>query len=62
MGWGSLADVVNKLLPGRKEQAINELQELEQELGKALASNNDMLAAAIRKRLKNIRKKFPDVE
>lgn len=59
---GSLFGIVNKVLPSKKEDAIMELQNLEGDLGVALSSNNDIKAALIRKRMKQIRLKFPDIE
>ena len=58
----AVAQICNKLLPGRREQAINELHTLESLLGKALQENNDICAAQIRKRMKQLREKFPDIE
>lgn len=58
----AVAQIVNKLLPNRKEAAVNELSTLEELLGRALKENEDMLAAQIRKRMKQLRRKFPDIE
>lgn len=58
----AIAQIVNKLLPGRKEQAVKELQALEGLLARALKAREAMLAAQIRKRMKQVRQKFPDVE
>jgi hypothetical protein len=58
----SLNQIVNKLLPGRKEAAQNELITLSNLLGKALKANLDMQAAQIRKRMKLLRAKYPDIE
>ena len=57
----AVAEIVNKLMPSRKEEAIIELQKLEQLLGRALKENNDEQAALIRKRMEMDREKFPDV-
>ena len=61
MGWGSIADVINKLLPGRKEKAINELHILEKNLADALVRNDDLRVVAIRSRMRSLREKFPDI-
>ena len=58
----AVAQICNKLLPGRKEAAINELQALEKLLARALKENEAMLAARIRKRMKQLRVKFPDLD
>jgi len=58
----AVAQIINKVLPGRKEAAIAELQALEGLLGRALKENEDILAAQIRKRMKQVRAKFPDIE
>ena len=58
----AVAQIVNKLLPGRKEAAITELHTLENLLGRALKENDDQSAALIRKRMKQVREKFSDVE
>lgn len=58
----AVAQIVNKAIPGRKEVAIRELQALQRLLEKALLENEDMLAAQIRKRKKEVRDAFPDIE
>ena len=58
----AVAQIANKLLPGRKEAAQNELITLSNLLGKALRANLDMQAAQIRKRMKLLRAKYPDIE
>ena len=58
----AVAEIINKVIPGRKEAAIKELDTLEQFLGRALKENEDLLASQIRKRMKQVRKKFPDIE
>jgi hypothetical protein len=58
----AVAQICNKLIPGRKEAAIKELNALEGLLGRALKENNDMCAAQIRARMKQLRTKFADIE
>ena len=58
----AVAQICNKLLPARKEQAVTELHTLEGLLARALKENEDVLAAQIRKRMKQLRDKFPDIE
>lgn len=57
----AVASIINKLLPGRREAAIKEMHTLEELLGRALKENDDGSAALIRKRMKQVREKFPDV-
>jgi C1A family cysteine protease len=57
----AVAMIVNKLMPSRKEEAIIELQKLEQLLGRALKENNDEQAALIMKRMEMDREKFPSI-
>ena len=58
----AVAEIVNKVVPGRKEAAINELHALEGLLARALKENEAILASQIRKRMKDLRVKFPDIE
>lgn len=58
----AVAQIINKAIPGRKEAAINELHKLEDLLARALKENEDMLAAQIRKRMRQIRSKYADIE
>ena len=57
----SVASIVNKLMPSRKEEAIIELQKLEQLLGIALKLNSDDQAGLIMKRMDMDREKFPSI-
>jgi hypothetical protein len=58
----AVAQIVNKAVPSRKEGAIRELRQLEELLGRALGENEDVLAAQIRKRMKEDRRAFPDID
>lgn len=58
----AIAQIINKKVPGRKEAAIKELYMLNELLGKALAQNEDLLASQIRKRKREVRNAFPDIE
>lgn len=58
----AVAQICNKLLPGRREAAIQEIHTLEDLLARALKENEDMCAAQIRKRMKQIRMIFQDIE
>ncbi len=58
----AVAEIVNKVIPGRKEAAVAELNALEGLLARALKENEAVLAAQIRKRMKDLRLKFPDIE
>ena len=62
MGFWTIADILNKFLPGRKEKAINELHSLEKELADALARNDTYRASVIRTWLRSLRQKFPDID
>jgi hypothetical protein len=57
-----VAGIINKKIPTRKEDAVNELDRLVQLLGQALKENEDLLASQIRKRMKELRHAFPDIE
>jgi muramoyltetrapeptide carboxypeptidase LdcA involved in peptidoglycan recycling len=59
---GAVMEIINKKTPTRKEDAINELGRLEQLLGRALKENEDLLASQIRKRMKELRHAFKDIE
>ena len=58
---GELAAIINKNLPNRKEDAINQLTTLEGWLAEALKNNEDFAAAQIRVRMRQIREKFEDI-
>jgi len=58
----AVALIVNKAIPSRKEDAIMELERLEDLFGRALKDNEDTQAALIRKRMKRLRKKYPDIQ
>ncbi len=58
MNWlGSLLEIINKFLPGRKERILNEIKSLEKQLAEALASGDDITAASLRVQLREIRRK-----
>lgn len=57
----AVAEIINKAIPSRREAIIQEFDTLEELLGKALAENEDLLVAQIRKRLKDLRSKYEDV-
>jgi hypothetical protein len=58
----AVAQIINKRVPGRREAAQLEYRQLLELLGQALGSNEDTLAAQIRKRLKEIRRVYQDIE
>lgn len=58
----AVASIIAKKVPGRKEDAVNELHILEDLLAKALVESEDMLAAQIRERMKQIRETYEDIE
>jgi len=57
----AVAQIINKKIPGRKEAAIDELRALERLLARALKENEDLLASQIRKRMKEIRGEYADI-
>jgi len=59
---GAVASIIAKKIPGRREDAIDEIQKLEDLLAKALVENEDLLVSQIRVRMKEIRTKFEDIE
>jgi hypothetical protein len=58
----AVAQIVNKTVPSRQEGAIQELHALEDLLAKALKENEDMLASQIRKRMRDLRHKYPSID
>lgn len=58
----AVAQIINKKVPGRREAASRELYQLNELLGQALKENEDTLAAQIRKRKREVRNAFPDIE
>ena len=58
MGWGTIADIINKIFPSRKEAYVDELNSLLVEYDKALKENRDTDAAIFRKRMVVLRKKL----
>lgn len=57
-----VATLLNKAIPSRKESAIKELSNLRDLLARALKENEDTLAAQVRKRMKEVRNAFPDIQ
>ena len=62
MGWGMFAGfgmkVLDKLIPSRLERLRNELETLTKEYGEALGRNDDMRAASLDKRLRELRQRL----
>ena len=58
MSWSAIAEILNKLLPNRKEAYVDELNKLLVDYDKALAERRDTDAAVIRKRMSVLRKKL----
>jgi hypothetical protein len=56
--FGALAELVNKLIPNRKEAYLQELNRLLVEYQKALNENRDTDAAILRKKMLVIREKL----
>ena len=54
----SIADIINKLTPNRKEAYTDELNNLLVEYDKALTEGRDTDAAVMRKRMSELRKKL----
>ena len=58
-GWGMFAGygakILDKLIPSRLERLRNELEDLTKAYGKALGRNDDMRAAELDKRLRELR-------
>jgi len=62
MDWlSAAASILNKAIPARREDAINELHRLAEWHGKALAAREALLSAQIEKRMKQIREVFHDI-
>lgn len=65
-GWGTLvgalADILDKLIPGRRERLRDQITQLEQEMAKALAANDAVKVAQITKQLEDLRRKIGDVQ
>jgi len=57
MGWGSLADILNKLIPGRKAALVDQLEALNVKYAKALADGRDTDAAILKKQMDQLRRK-----
>lgn len=57
MGWGSLADIINKLFPSRKAALVDQLESLNVKYAKALKEGRDTDAAILRKQMDQLRKK-----
>jgi hypothetical protein len=58
MGWEAILDILNKLIPGRKEAYVNELNDLLVQYNKALEEGRDTDASILRKRMVVLRKKL----
>ena len=57
MGWGALADILNKLFPSRKAALVDQLNALNVKYAKALEDGRDTDAAVLRKQMDQLRKK-----
>lgn len=59
MDWFSnITSLLDKFIPSRKAAAVDQLNNLTAEYQKALAENNDTLAASLRVQLVALRKKL----
>lgn len=58
MGWEKIIDIINKLLPSRKEAYVDELNRLNVEYNKALHEGRDTDAAILRKKMHVLRDKL----
>jgi RecA/RadA recombinase len=58
MGWEAILDIINKLLPGRKEAYVDELNRLNVEYAKALHEGRDTDAAILKKKMRVLRAKL----
>jgi len=62
MDWLSAAlSLLDKFTPSRREDAVNAIHQLEEYHGKALAENRMVLAAQIRKKIKQIKEAYEDI-
>lgn len=62
MDWLSAAmTLLNKAIPERKEDAVNAIHQLEELHGRALRDLRLILAAQIRKRIKQIKETYEDM-
>jgi len=57
MGWGALAEILNKLFPSRKAALVDQLETLNVKYAKALKEGRDTDAAILRKQMDQLRKK-----
>ena len=57
MGWGTILDIINKILPNRREAQVDELNRLNVEFQKAMKEGRTTDAAKINKRMKILRDK-----
>jgi hypothetical protein len=62
MDWLSAAmTLLNKAIPERKEDAVNAIHQLEELHGRALANLRLILAAQIKKRIRQIKETYKDM-
>ena len=57
MGWGALADILNKLFPSRKAALVDQLNALNVKYAKALEEGRDTDAAILKKQMDQLRQK-----
>lgn len=58
MGFEKIFDIINKLLPSRKESYVDELNRLLVEYDKAQKEGRDTDAAILRKKMRILREKL----
>jgi hypothetical protein len=57
MGWDALLEIINKLLPNRREAQVDELNRLNVEFQKALQEGRTTDAAKLNKKMEMLRQK-----
>lgn len=57
MGWGAVAEILNKLFPSRKAALVDQLNALNVKYEKALLEGRDTDAAILKKQMDQIRQK-----
>ena len=63
MVWFShLLSITDKLIPGRKEKLVLQLQVLEKELEAALAANDSLWISRVNKQIRKIRQRLENLK
>ena len=52
--WDSVASIIDKMVPTKKEKVMHDIQELENQLADAVASHDSLLASRVNKRMRQL--------